>query len=81
MMLKIGKFDSLEEAINLLIENEQTEKNQSSAVLQAARMQQHSAQFPQFRNQNGNQQINRYNTHRNQFQPRTGQRPFRFQST
>lgn len=53
MMLKIGKFANLDEAINLLIEDEQTATDQSTAVLQINR-----SSRGNFQNQRGRQRGN-----------------------
>lgn len=76
MMLKIGKFDNLQEAINVMVENEQsTNKNMNAVVLQATRNNRQ-----QFNNRNNNRFTNQGPTNRmapmnestvRRFQPRT----------
>lgn len=82
-MLKIGKFDNLQEAINVAMENEQTDKNTNAVILHTARNS-HPPSNSQARNrfQNFNPQSfnpnNRNNYSNGRYQQ--GSKQFRYQS-
>lgn len=82
MMLKVGKFDNLQEAINVVIENDQAEKNSNAVVFHASRnfrqSSNHQAQgrYQNFHPQNSN---NRNVSTNGRFQQRPNNQ-FRYQS-